>query len=347
MAKFDILAFIDDLEPGVRTAFLDSIYDIQDSASITAIATAISAGRFEDVFDLLNVRPEMFALYREAFRSAYAATGSAFVRSVQLPPNPAFGSASIAVARFDMSNPRAEAWVRDQSSRLITQITRETRESVQTLLTNAIQQGVGPRTAALDIVGRYDRTAGRRVGGVIGLNSPQERYLANARSELLSGDPAQLENYLTRKRRDRRFDSVVRKAIRDGTPVPPATARKMASRYSDGLLKLRGETVARTEMLQGLHNAQEEGLNQMVERGQLSRDEIKKTWDASNDGDTRDSHVGMDGQKPDENGVFTTGDGFKMKYPGDRSLGAPPQEIINCRCRVEIDINFVGRLRNG
>ena len=33
-----------------------------------------------------------------------------------------------------------------------------------------------------------------------------------------------------------------------------------------------------------------------------------------------------------------------MMFPGDFSLGAPAEEIINCRCRVIIDLDFISEL---
>jgi hypothetical protein len=226
-------------------------------------------------------------------------------------------------------------------------VVNETKESVRIMLTDATARGIGPRTAALDLVGRYDRNLKRRVGGVVGLHSQQARYVSNAMNELTSGDPALMSNYFTRKRRDRRFDGLVRKAIREGRPLSREQASRLAGRYSDRLLQLRGETIARTEMLQGAHNAQDEGLNQLVGDGKLAREQIKARWDAANDADTRDSHAAMDGQEPDENGIFTTGDGWRLRYPGDRSLGAPAEEIINCRCRKVIDIDFLAGLADG
>lgn len=342
---FDILSFVDKLEPRIKRGFLDSIYDIQSEANLTRITAAIADGAFEDVFRYLNLEPAMFSPYREAFRSAYAEVGMASVAALPALPDPIRGGP--AVARFDVSNPRAEAWVRTQSSFLITEVVNETKEAVRVLLTHATERGIGPRTAALDLIGRYDARLKRRVGGVVGIHSQQARYVTNALDELTSGDPARMANYLTRKRRDRRFDGIVRKALRDGRPLSREQAGKLTARYSDRLVQLRGETIARTEMLQGAHNAQDEGLNQLVEDGKLNRESIKATWDAANDADTRDSHAAMDGQKPDENGIFTTGAGYKLRYPGDRSLGAPAEEIINCRCRKVIDLDFTMELRNG
>lgn len=343
MAKFDVLKFVDQLEPGLRSAFLSAVYDIQDSAQLEVLVRYIRDGKFSEAVASLGLGSAFFAKYEEEFRRAYFTAGDASMRSFPKPRNRFDGS--VVEARFDMRNPAAESWVRTASSRLVTEVLEETKESIRTFLTTSMADGVGPRSAALDIVGRYDRTAGRRVGGIIGLHSRQAQFVQNARSELLSDDPSLMANYLTRKRRDRRFDPVVQTAIREGRAVPRQSADRMVTRYSDSLLQLRGETIARTELMQGLHNAQDQAINQLVDTGQVTREQIKATWDSSEDADTRDSHRAMEGQERGRDGSFTTGDGFKLKYPGDRSLGAPAQEIINCRCRVIIDIDYTRELR--
>lgn len=341
---FDPIEMVDKLSPGLQRAFLDSVYQIRSSVNLEALTAAIQARDTSGVIRMLNLGPEFFGELDEAFRAAYRTSGSAFMASLSLR-DPINGGP--AVAMFNMRNPAAENWVATTSSQLIVEITQDTRKAAMQFLTQAYQQGIGPRTAALDLVGRYDKVAGRRVGGIIGLTSKEETYVSNALSELRSGDPAQMRNYFTRRARDRRFDSIVRKAIAEGKAVQAEAARKITSRYSDGLLKVRGDRVARTEMLQAAHHAQDQALEQLFKDGKLDRSQVDSVWDAANDADTRDSHSAMDGQHPDETGLFTTGAGFKLKFPGDRSHGAPAQEIVNCRCRVIKNIDFLAELASG
>lgn len=56
------------------------------------------------------------------------------------------------------------------------------------------------------------------VRGLIGLTGAQERTAARARQEVLSGEPDQLRAYFTRKCRDKRFDAVVHRGIKSGSP---------------------------------------------------------------------------------------------------------------------------------
>ena len=58
---------------------------------------------------------------------------------------------------------------------------------------------------------------------------------------------------------------------------------------------------------------------------------VTKTWAVSGLGNTRDSHLAMDGIEVDADEPFRLEDCLMM-YPHDSSFGAPAGEIINCAC---------------
>lgn len=60
---------------------------------------------------------------------------------------------------------------------------------------------------------------------------------------------------------------------------------------------------------------------------------VQKRWVATKDGRTRHDHRRADGQIVDYDKPFTVG-GHKIMFPGDGSMGAPPGELYNCRCRI-------------
>ncbi|WP_126654115.1 phage minor head protein [Chryseobacterium aureum] len=64
--------------------------------------------------------------------------------------------------------------------------------------------------------------------------------------------------------------------------------------------------------------------------GQTSGVLMQKVWIGRNDGRERASHIRANGQKVDQNEMFSVG-GIKMKHPGDRENGTA-EETINCRC---------------
>lgn len=339
MASIDIVGLLDALAPSVRSAFLAAIFDMRSEARLTLVTSAIERGDVQALIEVLQLDPEFFAPLDAALTAAYRRGGEDAMRSLPRFQRP---SGLPVAARFNGRNPRAEQWLLRQSSALITEIISDQRIAVQIALEGGMAQGRNPRSVALEIVGRINRATKRREGGIVGLTSQQTGYVTNMRAELR--DPERMANYFTRQRRDRRFDSVVSRALREGRPVPQAKVDQIASRYADRLLKLRGDTIARTELLQSLHAAQDEAIRQVIDAGFVSADQIARKWDAAEDAATRPSHAAMDGQRAGVDGVFQSGDGYLLRYPGDRSLGAPAGEIINCRCRVVIDIDFLREL---
>lgn len=328
---------IDKFTPRIRAAFLSAIQDIKDTAILSELVKAIEAGDVVRAmrslgFNEAAMRP-LTSMIEQAFETGGVTVAGAFP---QLRDN----AGTKAVFRFDVRNSRAEAWLRDRSSTLVTRITDDTREAIRGYLNQGMNVGTNPRTTALDLVGRINPTTGRREGGIIGLTPQQQSWVSKARAEL--SDPSSASNWFTRTRRDRRFDSIVRKSIDDGVPLDTATVQRLTSRYSDSLLKLRGENIARTESIASLNKSGQEALQQAVDSGSIPKENIKRVWDSAGpDGRTRPDHLEMDGQAVGLNEPFHAPDGSLLMFPGDTSLGASPEETINCRCRVRLSVDWL------
>lgn len=246
------------------------------------------------------------------------------------------------VARFDGRNPRAERVARELSSKLVTLIVDDQREAIRAVIEDGISKGRGPRDTALDIVGRVNRATGKREGGIVGLNAPQAKAWLKAGEELDALDPA----YFERKLRDKRFDPMVRKAIETGKPLSKADRERVLNRYSDRLLRHRGEVIARTETISSLNAGRDQGIRQLIESGNITEDAVRKIWDSSgHDGRTRTSHLLMEGQERRINEPFVTPSGHRLMYPGDTSLNAPASETVACRCVLRLDISWYNGLK--
>jgi len=200
-----------------------------------------------------------------------------------------------------------------------------------------LEAGRNPRETALEITGRINKVTGRREGGILGLTSGQTDAVIRARAELQDLDA----NYFTRKRRDARFDGLVKKAIKSGKPLSRGDIDRITGRYKDRLLNYRGEVIARTETLASLNAGRVEGFAQLVDSGKVRADQVTKVWRSTGDGRTRDSHQAMNGQTVRLNAPFTTPEGFKMLHPHDNSLGAPASETIQCRCFMEFKVDYL------
>lgn len=281
-------------------------------------------------------QPEFLDELDDALRAAFIDAGRALIAGVP--------EGMEAVIRFQGRNPRAERWAAERSSQLITEVLADQRDAVRMVVSDGIAQGRGPRDTALEIVRRINRANGKREGGIIGLTSRQAGYIENARMQLQSGDPVELRKYLSRALRDRRYDNIVRRAIETGRPIPAGQIERAIRSYSNRMLKHRGDVVGRTETLTSLNAGRREGLEQMIERGAVPRDRINKIWRATGDDRTRENHMLMNNQKVDGDAPFRTPFGYQLLYPGDSSMGAPPEETIQCRCWVEYEIDYLGMI---
>jgi len=332
----ELLKLIDQFAPIIAKGFRAAIADIADGAILNEIIEAIKAG---DIVRAVRATGMSEAAYRPlsaAIEQAFE-TGGVMVAGTF----PKLQSRGVRTEfRFDIRNSRAEAWLRDHSSTMVTRITNEQTNNIRNLITEGMRAGENPRLVALDLVGRIDPQTGRRTGGVIGLSGPQERYVARARAEL--ADPETASNWFNRERRDKRFDATVQKSIDSGVALDRDTITKLTGNYSNSLLKLRGETIGRTEALTSLNKSQDEAFRQAVDQGSIKQSAVKRIWDSTgNDGRTRHSHLEMEGQTVGLDEPFVTPSGQRLMFPGDTGLGAGPEETINCRCRVKMDVDFL------
>jgi uncharacterized protein with gpF-like domain len=91
--------------------------------------------------------------------------------------------------------------------------------------------------------------------------------------------------------------------------------------------KSRAATIARTEA----HNSALDAIDATVKYKALVVK--RKTWWTAQDARVRQSHVDVHGETVDFDQPFDVG-GVPMMRPGDQSLGAGAEEVVNCRCAV-------------
>jgi hypothetical protein len=334
------------MEGGIARELRDAVARIRSQVRIDRLVAAVEAGDIDSAMKAMGIRPGSWDRVTEVVRGAYYAGGKATIAS-DIPKR--FG------AEFSMSNPRAETWLRQHSTKFITEMQSSQREALQTMLQSGFEAGRGTRNVALDIVGRIDAT-GRRSGGVIGLSEPQANAVSGMRSALSGSDVGsmldangkQVKKFWIGKdgklkssytRRDKRFDATIRKAIESGESLDAATVDKMVGRYSDRMLQLRGETIARAEAQAALHSSADEALLQAIDDGLIPADAAKRIWHHSYAPNERPGHKQMSGQERAPNEPFLNpSTGVQLKHPHDGD--APPSETIGCRCRVEHKIDF-------
>lgn len=74
-------------------------------------------------------------------------------------------------------------------------------------------------------------------------------------------------------------------------------------------------------------------LNHDDYSGAVREGRTRKRWIAIRDEVTRATHIDVDYTEIPIDGIFRVG-GSLMLYPKDTSLGASPEEYINCRCSI-------------
>ncbi|UXE04386.1 capsid maturation protease [Mycobacterium phage Funsized] len=127
-------------------------------------------------------------------------------------------------------------------------------------------------------------------------------------------------------------------AVRDATPPADANSpsievvidRQRAAVEAE--LTPGSRTVRDTARVAGYQAAGVQNAA-VIAAANTSEDELDKTWIATIDGKTRNTHFAADGQRAPLAGTFTVG-GASLRFPGDPD--GPPDEVVNCRCRVGV-----------
>lgn len=328
---------LDKIMPGMARAFEEAVADIRSGARLTTLEAAIERGDIQGALEALRLSDAFFAPLDRKIDEAYHAGGVWGLS--QLPPK-RLRHTGLGVVRFQGRHPRAEAWIKRAAGDLIQEITQDQKDMVLGVILRGLETGRGPRNLALDLIGR--KVGNSRHGGLIGLTSKQAEYVQGARAQLEALD----RGYFTRTLRDRRYDRTIAKAIREGRPLAKADIDKITGRYSDRLLKMRGETIARTENLRALNAGRNEGIHQLVESGGVPQEAVTMIWEATTpSGRTRDTHRALHGARVKLGGLFVSPSGAQLAHPGDTSHGAGPEEVCNCRCTVRAHINWASLAR--
>ncbi|MAK38204.1 MAG: hypothetical protein CMC15_18740 [Flavobacteriaceae bacterium] len=327
------------LIPEVQRMFLQAMDGVVDRAMLDEMIAAIEANDAERLFRATGFTPavlnQVIDVVERAYKESAEMTVDGWPKRIATPFGPV-------VFRFDIRNTRVEQDLRNSSSRLISNITQEIRDNVRETLERGMIAGENPRKTALDIVGRYDRRTGKRVGGIIGLSRNQVSWVEKVNRYLENGD----KTYLNLRLRDRRFDKIVSRAIEENKKLTDDQISKITTAYKVKALKYRAEAIARTETIQSINRGEYSAYLQAVEEGVVQRSAVTKEWDDVGDGKVRTSHSVLGKKYGRNNGIgleeeFISPTGARFLHPGDTSLGAGAEEITHCRCKTRYRIDFL------
>lgn len=315
-------------EPKLREAFLDVIRGIRDQTRLDRLVELIRAGDVDGVLLELGLEAARFRAFESVIFAAFETGGMDITVRIDR-----YRRANRTRPLFDVRKPSADAWITDHATSLIRDITEDQRRLVRQALEplssglDPIMTGETPQKIAIDLVGRVNRTTGRREGGLIGLSSGHAEWVRNYEAELRGERP--IGGALERALRDRRFDKTIMRAMETGQPVPEKTIRAAVSNYRNRALRHRAENIAANEAQTVLNRSQLEAWDQAVERGVITYDRVRRFWVDREDSHVRPWHAEIKHMNPKGVGLrepFKTPRGPAMNPGWDFEPG--------CRCRV-------------
>lgn len=331
---------IAELEPQVQRGFMASVTDLQANVDWRSLLLALERGDIYGAITALNISTEAWAEYSAAVTGAYAKSGAATAAQIS-----AQGIAGVGI-RFQMSNPAAQAWIAKNVGEAITGFTLELQQSARQLIEAGYAAGNGPRTIALDLVGR-SVAGGAREGGIMGLDAPRAERLqivTNAmrtpegvRGLVVKGEDGK---FRLRYKVNPATEQRIIKAYQAGTEVPLAERLISERQYSNALLKARADTVAATETGSAVMGARQQQWVQLANANGLDERAVVKTWQHRRGSGKyfRPTHLAMNGESVQ--GLFTPfvlPDGSVMQHARDTAGGA--KNTINCGCDTTYSLN--------
>lgn len=306
-------AKIRELEAPMAAAYLAEVRAVESAATVAEVERLIAEDDRDGLAVLLSLGS--LTLFTELFRAA-------FIQGAQneLAGRWRFDSNTWAVINLLMGEYRS---ISDTAA-------MDLRKTIDVVMAN----GNTNRNKALDLLGVKGTTA-RRTGGMVGLPVQMSEWVESARQQLLSGDRAAMRAYLTRKLRDTAYD----RFVVPGTKLTIEQANTISRAYSARLLQSYAKQLAQTYAQQAYNSGRNHAIQQLLDNGTITQDQVQKKWRTMRDERVRHSHATMNNQRVGFTDPFVSGLGGLLMYPGDTSLGASDADIYNCRCSLEYTIS--------
>lgn len=312
----DIEALTSAWEPTLRKAFLEAVKDHRDHINRAELVRLLESGDIEAAIALASPEPEAFLPLDRAIEAAFVAGGLAV---------------ALAAARrlaFNHRSASAQLWLVQHTSDLTRRIAEDQRALVRSTLTPLDARS--PEILANDLLGRISTVTRRREGGALGLTAQQAAW-ARAYEAELTGVPS--EGALKRKLRDKRFDRLVQKAIREDAPIPADTRRAMVAAYRNRALRLRADDMALSEASAALHQAQVEAWRQAIDKGFIAAGSVRRFWVTVGDDRVRPTHRAVPGMNLNGVGLFEP-------FQTPKGLAMQPGWSFDpgCRCHARVRV---------
>ncbi len=295
---------VDAQAPRFASGFSTLIQNIKSDLDLDRIADLLERGRFEEALtEALRRAPGLGGLYTDAFIAAAKDTAEFLNKHLEF-----------LIVDFDQTNPFAMQVARENQLRLVREFTQAQARATREAIVEGIRTGANPIQQA------------KNFRDSIGLTEHQVRAVNNYKRLLSEGD----KEVFTRALRDKRFDSVVRRAIEEGKPLTRTQINRMVKRYRERFIDFRARTIARTEALRSVHSGNLAMYEQAIAAG-LDPASLTNEWNTALDERVRGSHSTMHGQVVRFGDLFVSGAGNTTLLPGGFGVA---EEDIQCRCAV-------------
>ena len=320
------------LEPTLQRAFLSAIADVHGNLDWQGLNQAIAAGNIDAAVSAIRIDQGAFLALWQAADAAYIAGATETVATLGISGVPA--SAGI---RFDMTNPRAEAYLATASSRMVAEITEDSKQAVREAIQRGYTAGRGPRDIATDVAGRV--VGGRRTGGIVGLDTGRAYRLDMVQQGMKTADGVQdlvirhQDGTLgLRYKVNKATEKRILAAYRAGTAVSAQGQRMSVDQFRNALLKSRADTIAQLETSQAVMAGRREEWGQVLEKLGRSEADVEKRWQHGSGGtDPRPHHVAMNNKTVRGLDMpFVFNNGSLLRYAHDEN--APISETARCTC---------------
>lgn len=292
-------------QPEVDRAILRAFDALKKSLKPSEVAKLIEGGK-----DAATITNRIFT--DRLLDRAFAGVGNEIRRAVEKSvrtftkdlPNAGKVNGVVAV-EFNILNPKVLKAVKKLNSTVMTDLKKNVRESVRQAVRAGIKEGANPRTIA------------RGIRDVVGLTPSQEKSVRNMRRLLTEGK----REALTRKLRDKRFDSVLERALgRGGEGLTTEQINRYTDAYRTRFIAHSAETISRSATLDATRLGQRMAWEDAVDKGLVDPERLMKRWITVGDNKVRDEHEAMNGEEVLYDEPFSNGD----QIPGENDY--------NCRC---------------
>lgn len=288
-----VQARVRQLQPTLAKALLDSLERLRTALPVDDLralmrglstADAITPEMIAQVLGD-SLFSESFAPYRDALRDAIRDAAGLSMRDIPGVP----GRASVGVL-FDSLSPNVITAVRALETSALDTLKADVREITRAYVENGLRDGVPPQDVA------------RSLRSAIGLSPTQSSYVDNLEKELRELDPAALQRVL----RDRRYDKMIREAVKTGTPLSEERISTIVGAYRRRWIATNTEWNTRQATFDAYRSGNRLAWEGAQDAGYVEG--VTKTWvhfDAQPD--PRPEHVELSGETVPVDQAYSTG----------------------------------------